>query len=256
MSTQIKWMVAVALAILTGFSAWMWTRQYESDLRSARFLKLKDDVGLIRDATTLEDSMIEIAELPERFAGSLRNVAVPAEPNTYRLALLGRRAVQDVASGSLLLFQHFEPESGRDLSDHIAPGMRALTVAVNAESTVGFFVRPGSRVDLIGTFVEPAAGQTLDARLNMQTRVLLHNVKVLAVGSARTFTEYQRMGNSGYNTVTLELTPKQANVVTFAQQQLSGPLTMVLRRLDEPDDAEETIPFVDWEAFSGEAPED
>ncbi|WP_422374221.1 Flp pilus assembly protein CpaB [Roseibium sp.] len=245
----LRWGAVIFLAVLTSLSAWFWTSQYKADLTSARFLKLKNNVALIAGETVLEDDMIEVAELPKKFASDLSAFAIPV---TYRKSIVGLRAIDDVQPGSLLFYQSFSPENGTDLTDQLAPGKRALTLAVNVESTVGYFVRPGSRVDLLGTFVVPSEDprDVLDPRLAMQTRVLLENIKVLAVGSARDFPEYQRISSRGYGSVTFELTPKQANLVTFAQQQMTAPLTMVLRRDDDTALVDLNTTIVDWEVFN------
>lgn len=248
MTKQHKLIAAVILGLITAFAAWTWTKQYEGELRSEQFLKLKGNVALVRNETVITDEMIQVVDLPEKFASGL---AAVAEPVDSRAALVGRRAIQDVSAGSILLKQFFAPELMADLSSEIAPGSRALTVSVNAESTVGYFVRPGSRVDLIGTFLLPSADNAaFGDRLNIQTRVVLRDVRILAVGTARSFSEYQRLATNGYATVTLQVTPEEANVLAFAQQQLSGPLTMVLRPVNEPNDPKSLPAPVDWKTFS------
>lgn len=250
MTKYIRWIVTLLLALATAGVAWFWTQSFEGSLRSARFLKLKGNVALERNKTVLDGTMIEIIELPEVFAQQLGNVA---EPVASMDALVGLRAVQDVPAGAILLKQFFSPESMRDLSDQIEPGHRAITLAVNAESTVGYFVRPGSRVDLIGTFVQPEASTTsFQDRLSTRARVLIENVRILAAGPALSHNEYQRLSERGYGTVTLEVTPHQASMIVFAQQQLNGPLTMVLRRNDESGSTGADGAAVDWTTFSKE----
>lgn len=248
MSRQIKLAAAVVLGLITAAAVWMWTRQYEDELRSQQYLRLRGDQALVANETILAASMLEIVALPEQFASALASVAEPTENIS---ALVGRRAVQNVPAGSILLKQFFAPELANDLSDQIAAGRRALTVSVSAESTVGYFVRPGSRVDLIGTFLMPDADNSgSQGRMNVETRVLLRDVRILAVGAARSFADYQRVAVNGYGTVTLEVTPQEANLIAFAQQQLSGPLTMVLRPQGEPNDPKSIPAPVGWKSFT------
>ncbi len=252
MTPIIRHGIAVALAFIVAFAGYMWTRAHEDKLTSARFLRLKDNVELIAGETELKDSMIEVAELPERFAEGLKSLAIPDSDSTWRAAIIGKTATQDVAPGSLIFYQHFAREREADLAAEIAPGMRALTVTVSAQSTVGFFVRPGSRVDMIGTVLDPQKINSVTGQQDIVTRVLLSDVKVLAVGSARNYAEYQRLGERGYSTVTLELSLQQANLLTFAQSQLAGPMSMVLRGQQgvEPVEDEGSLESgVDWQAF-------
>jgi pilus assembly protein CpaB len=232
MARRIKWLLALVFGMATGVLTWYWTHQYQDWMRSAHFLKLKGDQGLERNKTVLDDSMLEVVDLPASFAESLESVAEPAA--NWDL-LIGRQAVVDVQGGSLLLKQYFEPETMRELSNQITAGHRAMTVPVNAESTVGFFVRPGSHVDIIGTVLiteDKATGPSTSLRA--ETKVLLEDVQVLAVGGALSYLEYQRIAQRGYGTVTLDVTPEQAIILVSAQQRLNSPLTLVLRSADKP----------------------
>lgn len=90
-------------------------------------------------------------------------------------------------------------------------------------------VRPNDSVDVLGSFVLPAAGAAGKTdELEMVTLTVLQNVTILAIGSdtQRTFSE--RKNNSGYGTVTLQVTPREAEVLVFAQQ-MKGKLFLTLR---------------------------
>lgn len=68
--------------------------------------------------------------------------------------------------------------SGSALSRMLPPGMRAVTIQVNEVLGVGGFVRPNDMVDILLTELPADGGKpTLRA-----TRVILQNVKVLAMG--------------------------------------------------------------------------
>jgi Flp pilus assembly protein CpaB len=252
MKPWLKNLLAVILAVTAAFSAYMWTRQYEDKLKSVRVLKLKQDAKLIAGKTILTPEMIEVVELPAQFAKSLRGVALldNDDGRDPRSAIVGKTPIRDIVGDSLLLDGDFSEEREMDLATQILPGHRALTVAVGAQSTVGFFVRPGSRVDIIGSLIDPGTGQGQDTmgQQNVVTRTLLTNVKVLAVGSARNYDEYQKLADRGYSTVTLELTPQDANLLTFAQQQLAGPLALILRSQTEGEKPAE-VRNVDWRYF-------
>ncbi len=248
MKPWLKHSLALVAACAAAVFAYMWTLQYEDQLKSARFLKLKSNVQLIAGETVLTNAMIEVAELPARFTDGLKAVAIPESPASYRSGIVGKVASRDVAAGSILLLQDFAPEEELDLAAQIKPGFRALTVPVGAQGTVGYFVRPGSRVDLIGSLVDPSGPENAAGQMNIVTTVLLSDVNVLAVGSARNYSEYQRIGGNGYSTVTLELTPGDANLLTFAQQQLASPLSLVLRP-QQGESEKAAVPSVGWTLF-------
>lgn len=248
MKPWFKNLLALILAVIAATSAYMWTKKYEGDLKSVRVLKLKQDVQLTAGKTVLTDKMIEVVDLPAQFAASLKGVAIPGDAEDYRSAIVNKTPIRDIAPGSLLLDNDFAQEQEMDLAAQIRPGYRAMTVAVGPQSTVGYFVRPGSRVDLIGSLIDPGNGQDTLGQQNVVTRTILSDVTVLAVGSARNYGEYQKLSDRGYSTVTLELTPQDANLLTFAQQQLAGPLALILRS-QAVDEKPAAVQNVDWSYF-------
>lgn len=92
--------------------------------------------------------------------------------------------------------QFLEPEIGK----------RLFGLTVNAESLAGGFIRPGSFVDLIGTKRLPNG--------NVEALTIMQNVRVMAVGDKTTL-----LGDDRHtlveNTVTLEVTPDQSQVLSM-----------------------------------------
>ena len=95
-----------------------------------------------------------------------------------------------------------------------------------------FDLRPGDYVDLIGTFRFP--DMRGDASLDMTTLTLLQNVKVLAIGPrwgrVVNMSSDPNM-NASYSTVTVLLTPAEAEMIVFAQNK--GTLTLSRRNFDD-----------------------
>jgi len=95
------------------------------------------------------------------------------------------------------------------LTDQLEKGKRLFGLTVNAESLAGGFILPGSTVDLIGT-----------KRLtnnNIETQTVLENIRVMAVGDKSTINEKQGDVRHSIveNTVTLEVTPEEAQVLAM-----------------------------------------
>lgn len=109
----------------------------------------------------------------------------------------------------------------------LAPGMRALTVPLSATSGVGGFVFPGDQVDLLLTISEKKS----DKKVLRFTETLLKNVRVIGKDQSAVQVEGEaRVAKSA----TLELTPKQAEMVQLATQM--GKLSLSLRSLAEEDE--------------------
>ena len=95
------------------------------------------------------------------------------------------------------------------LTDQLDKGKRLFGLNVNAESLAGGFILPGSTVDLIGT-------KRL-ANNNIETKTVLENIRVLAVGDKSTINEKQGDVRHSIveNTVTLEVSPEEAQILAM-----------------------------------------
>lgn len=109
----------------------------------------------------------------------------------------------------------------------LRPGMRAVSIGVSVVSVAGGFVQPNDRVDIILT-------ETLgDNPKRVSARIVLSDVRVLAMDQASGNSNQKAV--SDVKTVTLELSPQQAQSV--ARAQASGTLSLALRALGDQDGA-------------------
>lgn len=94
----------------------------------------------------------------------------------------------------------------------ISKGNRAMSLQVSVVQGVSGFIEPGSSVDVIA-ILDPSEDEfAYTAGQHDAATLLLQNIKVLAIGhSADTTEEAQR-----YETVTLEVTPKEGLYLGFA----------------------------------------
>lgn len=137
----------------------------------------------------------------------------------------------------------------------LAPGMRAVAVGVTPESASGGFILPGDRVDVLLSHNKAQeairarndrmvqAGETPDddepmVVLSTTTETILRNVHVLATDGAVGPPEGS---NVQARTVTLELTPKQTELISTAQTM--GNLSLALRSMGAEEIAESPRTF-------------
>ncbi len=127
------------------------------------------------------------------------------------------------------------------LSALLEPHMRAVSITVNAETSVSGFVTPGDRVDVLLTrggsgatsgllsgITDAISAPSSDASM-IAAETILSDVQVLAVDQN---TDDSRTTPELADTVTLELTPREAEVVRVAQQL--GGLSLTLRSPSAP----------------------
>lgn len=122
------------------------------------------------------------------------------------------------------------------LSAILPQGMRAVATEINAETSAGGFVVPGDYVDVILARRDREA----EKRTGVETytsETIISNVRVLAVDQTVEDKNGQKVVIG--KTVTLELSPRQAELIAAGKQ--AGTLSLSLRSLvDTAKGAEET----------------
>jgi pilus assembly protein CpaB len=109
----------------------------------------------------------------------------------------------------------------------LQPGTRAVSVPITATSAVSGFIYAGDRVDMLLTHVVPGQkGQ------HSATETILRNARVIAMDQKLDFSPGDKPDVG--KTATLELTPKQTELVTLAVKM--GDLSLVLRSLQDAND--------------------
>lgn len=121
----------------------------------------------------------------------------------------------------------------------LTPGMRATAVEVKAVSTAGGFILPNDHVDMLLTRAAPK-GTNGDPYVS---ETLLTNIRVLAVDQ-QVADSRDSASMLAKDTVTLELTPRQAEIVAQAQQL--GVISLALRAIRDRDE-----PIVEEEQRDG-----
>ena len=152
--------------------------------------------------------------------------------------IVGQTTTVTIKKGTPVLTSDFDnSDDEARLSQIIQEEMRALALPVNEGNRFGGLLQPKDHVDVLGTFQKPGSG-------SIETVTLLQNVTVLAVGSklgsGRDDVQGKRKGSSSRNTtVTVLVTPEEAEMLVFAQDRGEFSLTM---RNKEDVDAELNLP--------------
>lgn len=195
--------------------------------QSATIQKLvfvSDSEEVFKAGTVIDEDFIEThlqsRAVPAQMADGMK-WAIADTPAT-RTHLEGRILAQDVPAGSFLQSGHFAVKRHASLAERIKPGYRAFAVEVRGETAVETFVTPGSRVDVIGTFI---------ARRDVEgtSRRLLENVVVMASGSYDTRGAFEQSERPEYRTVTLQVPNDRIEEFLTAKAAANGGLTLVLR---------------------------
>lgn len=188
--------------------------------------------------TVLSEENLAVRSIPERYLASTS--LTPDELDMVR----GQKAIVALKSGDPIDRAALERADNPALSTTLAVGQRAITFPVDEISSINGMLVPGDIIDLVFTGGGTTANSYRQARAEdgtpkelMHVRPILQAVPVIATGKTtqkrvvQTEGGGQREVNVDFNTVTLTVTPAQAEQVLLAQKL--GALTAVLRNPDD-----------------------
>ncbi|MEM7223253.1 MAG: Flp pilus assembly protein CpaB [Pseudomonadota bacterium] len=133
--------------------------------------------------------------------------------------------------------QIIHPGTRGFLAAVLKPGFRATSIKINSATGIAGLVFPGDRVDILLTYkleVEKETGKK-KKETHRASETVLTNVRVLALDSRLASGNEPRAAK----TVTLEVTPKQAEVLAVADSL--GKLSLSLRSLAKDDEELERL---------------
>ena len=119
------------------------------------------------------------------------------------------------------------PNSRGFLAAVLKPGLRAVSVPTTATTAVSGFIYAGDRVDVLVTHT-----LTFPDGSNNATETILRNARVIAMDQKLDFAPGDKPDVA--KTATLELTPKQAEIITLGVKM--GDLSLSLRSLQETEE--------------------
>jgi len=171
---------------------------------------------------TIKDADLEQREFPPDF--------IPTEALTMKEEAVNRVPRERILVQEFIRKERLaDREAGRGLNAIVPRGMRAVSLDLQGGSAVSGFLNPGNYVDILVTI-----GEKGDA---LQTVTMLQAVTVLAVNNrlgakeAPTRKKGQRKkkdsGRRSKPSITIAVTPDQAEKITYAHQQ--GAVTLTLR---------------------------
>jgi len=170
---------------------------------------------------------------------------VNPEAFTDRSQVVDRITAEAINAGDQILPSMVSDRAGDSLAFKIAPGKRAVSIDVKEAVTAGGNVQPGDQVDVVGIFalerdadvsavlaVIAPGGDAVITPLGSDrnlTVTLLQDVTILAVGQSlakseeetstiATMPETDAKSRPKAKSVTLEVTPQQAQLVSLADE--------------------------------------
>lgn len=170
---------------------------------------------------TITDKMVALREVPPELvtSGAARTLD----------SVTGRVAKENILAGEPVAEARLFPKGVKPgLSFAIPAGRRALTVGVNEVIGVAGFVKPGDRVDILGTY---KAGSSPGGAEEYRSEPVVEDVPVLAVAQEASEKDAKEDAKV-VTSVTLAVTTEQARRIAQAEEK--GVLRLLLRPYVSP----------------------
>ena len=254
----MKRKIVLIASLVAGLLAALLTRFYIA-AKDAEVKDLKDAINRkygtmevlcytkeIPSGTVLQKGDLGLKTVP---AIGMRGQALTVESVTD---VVGKKVLIGHRRGDVVFWADVEGgnPSAQGLSADIKRQMRAVSINCTGAASVSGMVKPNDHVDVIGSFdlSDPAKGSASRGK-SVVTSTILQNVLVLAVGRQTAKMRAQESG-AGYSTVTLEVTPREAEMLAFTEQ-MKGRLVLTLRNRNDAH-YEKELPKVDFEKIMSE----
>jgi pilus assembly protein CpaB len=216
-------LLSLILALIATISFSIYIRPSESTSASVGTVEVMVATKDIPKNTTINKDMLTKKNVPKD--------VVPVGVETRPEQVIGKIAVENInANEPFVSNRLLDPNSDMAMLTYKIPkGKRAITLAYNDVMGVAGFIRPGDRVDVIGTFDPDIMKQTINQDIS---KVLLQNIQVLAVGSKKADgAKSDTPENAPLATITLAATPEEAELLTFTEER--GSVRLLLRGVEE-----------------------
>lgn len=216
--------VAIILAVLLAAIATIALSDY---VTSQRDQVLADNeavmvwmAGIDVPAGTLitDDRLAEADQVFVQREVSLSAIALLDAPVGNLADFRGQQTLGPIPKGAILVSAHFGATVEQAAAFQVPEGMVAMSIDVGVTPGVANFIDPGSFVSIV-THLGGAAegGEAAVATSGPTSRILLQNVEILAIGRRITVGDGGVARSDEALTVTVALTPADAERLVFAQ---------------------------------------
>lgn len=238
----MKQKIILLAALLAGIAAFVLSKQNFENFK-VKFLAQFAQVRVVAAARNIPvGTVLTMGDIGAMtvFAKNVTGRAVLPDEYTE---LVGKKTRVFIEKEQPILWSDVDMPYGGvgGMSGMIKLGERAVAIPVDSTAAVSGHVKPNDHVDIIGTFTfpgatkggTPAAGQQLSDTV---TLTILQDVTVLATGQVMSRRPSEMQGSadrfgSQYSSVTVGVTPREAEMLVFAHQK--GRLSLALRNRED-----------------------
>ncbi len=251
---------AVFLSGIVAFLAILFVQSYVDSVEKQNESKYGDERMVLRakrdiqeQETLTVETALEFKSVPANFlepgaiafdGRALNAEGRKAAEEKLMKMVVGNVAIVPIRNNEQITYNKMaQPGVKTGLAPQVAPGRRAISLAVNELTGVSRLIKPGDRVDVIG--ILDVGGGDPQGKLS---KVLMQDVVILATGlnvtnnPARVVETDPASGKERvrtlssdrtFSTVTIEVEPLQAQMLTLVMNIPGNQLTLSLRNNDD-----------------------
>lgn len=232
-------LLVVGALVVAGLAAFLiknFADQKESELADAKTAKADNIVAAVEVLVAERDLATGVILIPDHMRwlrwpkSAVQDGYVTKDGKVSMNDVVGSAVRRGITKGEpVVKSKLLKPGEAGFLSGVLKPGMRAATVTVNPETGAAGFILPGDSVDIMLTRqIQVAASGSVAKRVVSET--IFRSMRVLAIDQVLDdLAETARVGR----TITLEVTPKQAEELAVAKRL--GTISLILRSIAKAD---------------------
>lgn len=227
--------IALLFALMAGVGTVLYLKSLEHRIEE-KYTPAKEQKSRVvvassnlKAGTVLSPSTVSVREIPTTYVP--KEAISPQQFNSISGAIL----TEDLDQGKMITMAHVNLNLPKDLSATVKEGSRAITINADDLQSISGLLRPGNRIDIFSRLSSSTAENANIQSHNSDIVIpVLEDVLVLATGKkpARPNEDdylhlAQNQQKHTYNTITLELSPENAALLSLARSE--GELIAVLR---------------------------
>lgn len=201
---------ALAAVCVASLGAAAWSQADAAGRIDAAFAGTKQVVVLSQGLSAgepIEESDLAIANVPAQLVAE--GALTPADLENPKTSPVGRLAASFAAKGSQVTSATAAGEGNpASLADSITAGYEAVTVPVDSASGMAGMLREGDTVRVLVSADDEVGGTGV--------KIVSDGARIAAIGA-----DFSAGASGDYSTVTLELTPEQAEIVRGADSAVT-----------------------------------
>ncbi|MEN6460378.1 MAG: Flp pilus assembly protein CpaB [Syntrophomonas sp.] len=212
--TRKYWAIAIICGLIASFLSYQYIQTIKNRYEPDNLVKIVKASQNIKKDTIITAEQITVEKIPDNY--------VHPDAIKDKQLVVGKTAVREVFPGEQMLKQDLLSSSSKTgrLAYSIPVNKRGISVPIDSISGVSGYIKPGDRVDIIGTIEIPIGEKPVSFSV-----YTLQNIEVLAMPNNQTDNGKKIADDA--KSIVLAVAPQEAQRLVLASEK--GNLRLLLR---------------------------